>query len=92
MRVSSLLLLAAIAQAQGGHNELVDRLSTRLDRGLAGPSDAEHFRPLEPAAADPVRAVVTAVAMAAPTGPVERLELTVSKPGPCGNGALAQEK
>lgn len=83
MRPSLLLLVCvAAAHAQGELHELVDRLSTRIDAGLAGPADAEHLRPLDPAAVDPVRAVVMAVAMAAPSKDAERVTLTVERPRP----------
>ncbi len=79
-----LLFLAcvAVAHAQGGLHELVDRLSTRIDGRLGGQADAEHFRPLDPAVVDPVRAVVTAAVMAKPAKRVEYVSLTVERPRP----------
>lgn len=83
MRASLLLLtITAFGHAQGGLHELVDRLSARVDARLGGTGDAEHFRELRGATADPVRIVVTSVAMAAPVDGVERLTVTVEKPRP----------
>lgn len=73
----ALWLILGISSAQAQTNELVDRLSERLDAGLAGATEAEHLREYPPASPEGERATVMAARMIGP----ERVALDVVMPG-----------